>query len=130
MVVDLAHAMYTAWTRAIVWFNIWCSCISMFLDLCTIPSPHRLISARGIYMVIKIHYSSAFEVPALGALKSYRTRLSQEGVLAVLMMECIQSMTSSSNFGRLQTNRPRFCSPLCSCENTNINRVETAAPIE
>ena len=37
---------------------------------------------------------------------------------------------SSSNFGRLQTNRPRVSSPLCSCEDTNINRVGTASPIE
>lgn len=94
MVVDLAHAMYTAWTRAIVWSNVWRSCISMFLDLCTVPSPHRLISARGIYMVIKVRHSSAFGVPALGAPKSYGTLLSQEGVSAVLMTERIRSMTS------------------------------------
>ena len=94
MVIDLAQVMYTAWTRAIVWSNAWRSCTSMFFDLCAIPSPHRLISARGIYTVIKVHHSSAFGVPAFGAPKSYGTLLSQEGVSAVLMTEHIRSMTS------------------------------------
>ena len=91
MVIDLAQAMCTAWTRAIVWSNTWCSCT---LRLCTVPSPHRLISVRGIYTVIIVRHSSAFRVLALGAPNSYGTLLSQEGVSAVLMTEHICSMTS------------------------------------
>ena len=94
MVIDLAQAMCTAWTRAIVWSNTWRSCTLRLFDLCAVPSPHRLISVRGIYTVIIIRHSSAFRVPALGAPNSYGTLLSQEGVSAVLMTERICSMTS------------------------------------
>ena len=94
MVIDLAQAMCMAWTRAIVWSNAWHSCTLRLFDLCAVPSPHRLISVRGIYTVIIVCHSSAFRVPALGAPKSYGTLLSQEGVSAVLMMEHICLMTS------------------------------------
>ena len=47
-----------------VWSSISCSLTALRAVWCIEPSPHMLIRAKGMYIVVMFRHSSAFRMPA------------------------------------------------------------------